>query len=112
MALNINGFPTEHNGEEKAKRDKLKDLATRGVIDILGLTETARNEDQIEYHRRPTVVLKTWTQDCIAEADWLRSSTRSHEPGGVLMSSAGSCTAHRLSSGKDERRLGRWIWTT
>ena len=112
VAININGFPTEANGEEKAKRDRLKDLITRGNVDIAGLTETARNERKIPHKRRPTTIIKHWNQGSQATADWLRSSTSSHETGGVMLFSSGRSAAHKIDQGTDEREIGRWAWST
>ena len=48
-----------------------------------------------------------------AKSAWNKRNTLSkYEPGGVLLSTSGKCTAHIIKNGIDNRNLGRWTWIT
>ena len=113
IGININNFPSENNGLDKAKQDLLKKTISECDPEIVGITELGRNEDNIPYQMRPSNVIKKWTEKGTAQAAWNKRNTLSkYEPGGVLLTTSGKCTSHVIKKGKDNRNLGRWTWIT
>ena len=113
IAININNFPTEKNGIDKAKYDLLKKTITDSDADIVGISELGRNEDNLPFHMRPSNVIKKWVERGTAKSAWNRRNTLSkYEPGGVLLSTRDKSTAHIVKKGNDNRNLGRWTWIT
>ena len=110
MALNINNFPSERDGLDKAKHDLLKKTIADSEVDILGLTELGRNEFNIPYSVRPSNVIQTWVKNGLALSAWNRRNNLSmYEPGVFTKDRS---TAHTIKRGIDERNLGRWTWVT
>ena len=58
IAININNFPSENNGLDKAKLDLLKKTISDSDAQIVGITELGGNEDNIAYHTRLSNVIK------------------------------------------------------
>ena len=58
MVVNINNFPTEANGQEKAKFDILKQEIVSSNADIVGLTELGRNENNLPHYFKPSNIVK------------------------------------------------------
>ena len=113
IAININNFPTEKNGIDKAKYDLLKKTIADSDADIVGISELGKNEDNIPFHQRPSNVIKQWMERGTAKSAWNRRNTLSrYEPGGVLLSTRDKSTAHVIKRGNDNRSLGRWTWIT
>ena len=93
--------------------DLLKKTISDSNSEIIGLTELGRNEDNIPYHIRPSNIIKKWMENGSAKSAWSKRNTLSkYEPGGVLLSTRGKCTAHIIKKGIDNRNLGRWTWIT
>jgi hypothetical protein len=113
MVININNFPTEYNGQEKAKFDILKQEITSSGADIIGLTELGRNENNLPNHSKPSNIVKKWLENGVASSAWNQRDTRSaFEPGGVMTITRDKSTAHTIKRGKDLKNLGRWAWVT
>ena len=113
MVININKFPTESSGQEKAKMDLLKQTMTGSEADVIGITELGRNENNLQLHNRPSNIVKKWFDKGIAQSAWNSRNNHSiFEPGGVLTVTRDKSSAHTIRRGKDEKNLGRWVWVT
>ena len=113
VSININNFPTEKDGHDKAKLDLLRETIHASGADLIGISEMGRNENNLPFQKRPSNVTKSWVENGSSIASWnQRNHSSSVEPGGVLMLSKDRSTAHILKKGKDERNLGRWTWMT
>ena len=113
MSINVNNFPTETNGLEKAKIDTVKQFMVSSETDIFGIIELGKNENNIPEKARPSKVVKKWFENCVATPAWNeRNNDSSFEPGGVMNITKDRSSAHAIKRGKDEKRLGRWAWVT
>ena len=113
MAINVNNFPSEQDGVGKSKLDLLRRAIGQSESDIVGMTEIGRNEDLLPPQVRPSKVTKAWVEKGLTTSDWNRRRGSSRfEPGGVMLLTKDKATAHIVTKGKDERRLGRWTWVT
>ena len=110
LCINVNNFPAERNGFEKAKFDLLKTTMAASDADIIGMSEVGRNEYNMELENRPTTKIKEWFENGTATATWNHDSITSYEPGGTMIITRDKSTAHTIKRGTDERRLGRWAW--
>jgi hypothetical protein len=61
MVVNVNNFPTEYNGHEKAKYDILKQETTSSGADVIGITELGRNENNLPNQLKPSNIVKNGT---------------------------------------------------
>ena len=113
VSININNFPTEKDGHDKAKLDLLRETIHASGAEIIGISEMGRNENNLPFQKRPSNVTKAWVENGSSIASWnQRHHSNSVEPGGVLMLTKDRCTAHTIKKGKDERNLGLWTWMT
>ena len=111
LCFNVNNFPSERNGSEKAKLDQVKEIMTRSDADIIGITEVGRNEYNVPYEQRPSKLVGGWFKNGTANSDWLRSTSRSqYEPGGTMTVTHDRSAAHTIARGKDQMNMGRWTW--
>ena len=94
--------------------DILKQVLTSSEADVIGITELGKNENNLrDERRRPSKVVKKWFENCVATPAWNeRKSSSIFEPGGVMGITKDRSSAHTIKRGKDERRLGRWVWQT
>ena len=107
MSININNFPTEKDGHDKAKLDLLRETIHASGADITGIVEMGRNENNLTFQKRPTNVTKLWVENGSSIASWnQRRHSNSVEPGGVLTLTKHRSTAHTIKKGKEERNLG------
>ena len=112
LAINVNNFPSEKNGFEKAKIDLLKATLILSDADVMGLSEVGRNEYKMDFERTPSNIAKQWFENGIAHTAWNKDSISVYEPGGSMMITRDKSTAHTIKRGSDARDLGRWTWTT
>ena len=113
MVVNVNNFPTEYNGHEKAKFDILKHEMTSSGADVIGITELGRNENNLPSQSKPSNIVKKWYQNGVASSAWNQRDTRSaFEPGGVMSITRDKSTSHTIKRGKDTKNFGRWVWVT
>ena len=69
MSINVNNFPMETNGLEKAKIDTVKQFMVSSETDIFGIIELGKNENNIPEKARPSKVVTKMVRK-------LRSNTR------------------------------------
>ena len=60
LCVNINNFPTEKSGDDKAKLDLLRATLYSSDADVMGITELGRNEFKMTTHNRPSEITKKW----------------------------------------------------
>ena len=110
---NINTFPKENNGENKAKLDLFKHLVTSNDCDILLLSEHNMNVLRTEHRSRPGTLMRNWWQNSISRFEWLKSTSESqYEQGGTAIITNTRSSAHTIAAGCDTRKMGRWNWIT
>ena len=108
LCLNINNFPTEKSGDDKAKLDLLRATLYASNADVMGITELGRNEYKMTTHNRPSEITKKWFENGRSLPTWNQDSITSYEPGGALIISRDKSSAHTIKKGTDDRKLGRW----
>jgi len=110
---NVNTFPREKSGENKAKLDMLKHLVTSSDCNILLLSEHNMNVLRTEHRGRPGSLMKNWWQHTISRFEWLKSTSESpYEQGGTAIITNTRSSAHTIAAGGDTRKMGRWNWIT
>ena len=57
VSININKFPTEKDGHDKAKLDLLRETIHASGADIIGISEMGRNENNLPFQKRPSWIL-------------------------------------------------------
>ena len=112
VCININNFPSERNGIDKAKFDLLKSTLYNCEADVMGITELGRNEYEMQLKNRPSEVSKQWFEQGLALSAWNQDSNSTYEPGGTMVITRDRSSAHTVKKGIDERKLGRWVWVT
>ena len=85
VSLNVNNFPSENDGEQKAKRDALRREIAMSEGDIMGFTEIGRNENKLTHHHKPSNIIKRWLEKGAVISDWnRRQNYAAYEAGGSL----------------------------
>ena len=109
LAVNVNNFPTEADGANKAKLDMLRKLVGASDSDIVGMSEIGRNEKKMKHKNKPSEIVKKWVPNGVTISDYnVRTTDSTFEPGGVMMLTRDKSTTHTIQKGVDKRRLGRW----
>ena len=63
VSININNFPTEKDGHDKAKLDLLRETIHASGADLIGISEMGRNENNLPFQKRPSNVTKSWVEN-------------------------------------------------
>jgi hypothetical protein len=110
---NINSFPGEENDNNKFKLDRLRQLLHKHDYDIIMLSEHNKNIFSMNYHRKPSTLVKRWWQNTTVRWSQLISPSKAtFEPGGTMIITHTRSTAHTCQSGEDRYNLGRWNYIT
>jgi hypothetical protein len=110
---NINTFPTENNGPNKYKLDRLRKLVIGNNSDIVIMSERNRNPRATSHNDHPAEIMKKWWPRTITRISSLVSNnTLGYEPGGTMIVTNTRSTVHTCQTGEDTQHLGRWNYIT
>ena len=108
------GFCTTERTKETKKMETLRKFTITHKVDILALTETNRNWDKETEEYTIWNAIRKWKSEARTYAAHNRTdkSATKLQYGGTSISLFENTVRHKQTHGVDERRLGRWTWTT
>ena len=108
------GFCTTERSRETQKMEKLRNFVIKHKIDILSLTETNKNWAKITDEDTIWNAIRKWRREARTYAAYnqLDKNSTKQQYGGTSLSLFGESVRHKQKHGVDQRKLGRWTWTT
>ena len=106
---NINGLPRRR---DHPKNHEVSDMHNTYNFDIIGMGEINTNWRKVATKDQLRVRTKEWWQiSHNITANLKTNNGSSHQYGGVAMCTAGDMATRIIASGRDQQKLGRWVWT-
>ena len=111
MTQNIRFFPIE--GRNEARYDLFKRDMQDGQYDIIGLSETNYNWNNLSDDEQIHQQTRGWWRNQAAQKSWLKSEDKNERQiGGTATIVTNNLTSYITNRGEDDRKLGRWSWMT
>ena len=102
------------SGGWKIKNDLLRDLLVSSKADVIGLQEVNLNWGKIPLRHQWDSRSLGWWEGGHSTATTCNAKDHSSskwQPGGCMITSNGPSKRRMIEIGKDQRGLGRWVWT-
>ena len=113
LMMNINTIPSSKN---MVKLDQWRKIAVESDINII--VETNKDQRKLHEDDKTENLIKGWWQkpsvrdEYLVEQNQKFNDLTARQQGGVSMITNDDFLGHVCKSGGDERKLGRWRWTT
>ena len=108
---NINGFGYT---DKHSKTDSIRSFIQKYKVDIMALVETNVNWKRVKKNRTIWDKTRHWFENQRVSVAYnsLDRSGKKYQPGGCSIITQGELALRSDKSGQDERRLGRWAWSS
>ena len=109
MSQNINGLGQDSNS---IKEQGLKKFIEEYKIDVMAIQQVNVCWSKVSYNNKIWERFRRWRQshNLSVAYDMVDKNTKPHQTGGVATISTGKISHTWVSSGYDDRKLGRWSW--